>query len=52
MAIFTPKKAIDGANNSEMITSSPYVYNHLHQMSDQTLYIIMILHFSENCNKL
>ena len=24
MAIFTPKKVIDGANNSEMITSSPY----------------------------
>ena len=25
MVIFTPKKVIDGANNSEMITSSPYV---------------------------
>ena len=24
MAIFTPKKVIDGANNSEVITSSPY----------------------------
>ena len=26
MAIFTPKKVIDGANNIEMITGSPYVF--------------------------
>ena len=27
MVIFTPKKVIDGANNSEMITSSPYAWS-------------------------
>ena len=27
MAIFTAKKVIDGANNSEVITSSPCIYH-------------------------